>query len=70
MEKIKMSEADLCLKLEEFYSDGEIYKEVPAAGGRCDMFTKRFVKFFLCHVYCFLSLKGVILPIIIPTDHG
>ncbi len=41
MEDKKMSEADLCLKLEEFYADCEVYKEVPAAGGRCDMYVKR-----------------------------
>lgn len=36
-----MTEADLCLKLEDFYADCDIYKEVPAAGGRCDMYIKR-----------------------------
>lgn len=36
-----MSEADLCIKLEEYYTDWEIYKEVPASGGRLDMYVKK-----------------------------
>lgn len=36
-----MSEAELCLKLEEYFSEWEIYKEVPNRGGRCDMYVKK-----------------------------
>lgn len=36
-----MTEAELCLKLEEFFSDGDVYKEVPTSGGRCDMYVRR-----------------------------
>lgn len=36
------SEAELCLKLEQYYSDWEVYKEVPTwGGGRCDMYVKK-----------------------------
>lgn len=36
-----MSEAELCLKLESFFSDCEVYKEVPTNSGRCDIYLKR-----------------------------
>lgn len=37
-----MSESDLCLKLEEYFREWEIYKEVPC-GGRLDIYVKKGV---------------------------
>lgn len=37
-----MTEAELCIKLEELYADWDIYKEVPTyRGGRLDMYIKK-----------------------------
>lgn len=36
-----MTEAELCLKLEDYHQGYEIYKEVPTSGGRLDMYVKK-----------------------------
>lgn len=37
-----MTEAELCLQLESFFIEWEIYKEVPTfGGGRLDMYVKK-----------------------------
>jgi hypothetical protein len=45
-----MTEAELCLRLEEFYSEWEVYKEVPC-GGRLDMYVKKGV------LWCAVEVK-------------
>lgn len=36
-----MTEAELCLLVEQYFAGAEIYKEVPSAGGRCDIYMKQ-----------------------------